>query len=459
MDREDRKFARALWIIAFLAVVLRLASALYQGNEVESLPGVADQISYHRLSTRVLNGYGFSFEVGWWPATPAGQPTAHWSYLYVLFLTAVYTLFGPNPVAARIIQAVLVGVLQPLFTWRIGRRLFGKKAGIVAAALSACYGYFAYYGGALMTESFHIAAILWVVDIATGIAGSSNRKSGMTGMIPWVQLGVACAAAVLLRQVFLLLVPVILLWLAWRLVGANRLLSIPQFLGRSMIVPGVLILCIAPWTIRNYRAFDAFVLLNTNAGFAFFWGNHPVHGTKFIPILSPAEYGILIPAEVRGLNEAKMDRALLARGLDFVRDSPVRYIRLSMSRTIEYFKFWPTVESSTLSNLVRVLSFGLVFPLVLAGFFLLYTSCVRRKGLRHESCSPGVSLLLLLGGFYTLLHIMTWTLIRYRLPMDAIFMPLAAVSTAAAYDWLKKKVGGQPAGDNCGSYSRDTETP
>ena len=32
-------------------------------------------------------------------------------------------------------------------------------------------------------------------------------------------------------------------------------------------------LLISPWTIRNYYAFGTFVPLNTNAGFAFYWGD------------------------------------------------------------------------------------------------------------------------------------------------------------------------------------------
>jgi 4-amino-4-deoxy-L-arabinose transferase-like glycosyltransferase len=427
-----------LWTILLLSVVIRLISALYQGNEVKDLPGIADQVSYHRLSTRVLNGSGFSFDVGWWPATPAGQPTAHWSFLYVLFLTGIYAIFGPVPMAARIAQAVLAGVLQPLLTWRIGTRLLGSKVGIAAAALSALYGYFAYYGGSLMTESFYIVAVLWVVDIATAIAGHADRKR----ILPWLMLGLACAVAVLLRQVFLLVVPVILLWIAWRLGFVVRQLTWAQLLGRFLLIAAVLTLCIVPWTLRNRRAFDTFVLLNTNAGFAFFWGNHPIHGTRFIPILTPEQYGLMIPDDVRGLNEAKMDRALLVRGLAFVRDNPTRYLRLSLSRTVEYFKFWPSRESGRISNWIRMLSFGVILPLSIAGFFCMAYSRLRGKNPDLTPRSPGIALILLLGSSYTFLHLTTWTLIRYRLPMDAIFMPVAALGAVTIFGFCTKRANG-----------------
>ncbi|MEM8861308.1 MAG: hypothetical protein AAGD96_23540, partial [Chloroflexota bacterium] len=68
-------------IILAVSVLLRLGSAFYLGNEVSLLPGIYDQISYHSLAIRVIDGHGFTFGVPWWPVTQAGEPTAHWSYL------------------------------------------------------------------------------------------------------------------------------------------------------------------------------------------------------------------------------------------------------------------------------------------------------------------------------------------------------------------------------------------
>jgi hypothetical protein len=430
-------YGSTLRVLILLAALARTASALYQGNEVDALPGVADQISYHRLATRVLEGHGFSFDVGWWPATPAGRPTAHWSYLYVIFLAAVYFLFGPNPIMPRLIQAVLTGVLQPLLTWRIARRLLGPRAGVVAAAISAFYAYFVFYGGALMTESFYIAAILWALDIATAMTDESNRPPGAIEPLSWAKLGLACAVAVLLRQVFLLLVPVILLWVAWRLARHSDRLSKKQLLGRCAISAAILTACIAPWTIRNYRAFHTFVLLNTNSGFAFFWGNHPVHGERFIPILHATDYGALIPPELRGMNEAEMDKALLRRGLNFVRENPVRYILLSSSRVREYFKFWPEARSNRISNYARVLSFGILFPFALLGLALIVFQPFKDQQMDTRPKAPGTSLLLAVAAGYTLIHLLTWTLIRYRLPVDSMLMPFAASGICIGFSCIQ----------------------
>ncbi len=146
--------------ILAVSVILRVGSAIYLGNKVDILPGTYDQVSYHNLAIRLLEGHGFSFGVPWWPLTAAGTPTAHWSFLYTFYLALIYAVFGPDPIAARFIQAVIVGLLQPILVYLIGKRVFNPSVGLLAAGLTAIYTYFIYYAGTLMTEPFYITAIL-----------------------------------------------------------------------------------------------------------------------------------------------------------------------------------------------------------------------------------------------------------------------------------------------------------
>lgn len=442
-DRQSASTtARWLALMVSLSVVLRVGAALYLGNDVTVQPGTADQLSYHLLALRVLGGHGFSFETGWWPATPAGEPTAHWSYLYVLFLAGIYKIVGPAPLVARLVQAIAVGLLQPVLTFAIARRMFGARVGIASAALVAGYAYFIYYAGTLMTESFFILAVLWSLHVAMRLGDGEKSRAGGAAAIPWLTLGVALSAAILLRQAFLVCVPVILLWICGRRVaaaldgpGPGRLSVAPLARGLGLTILSIAI-AILPWTVRNYRVFDQFVLLNTNAGFAFFWGNHPVHGRNFIPILpgDGSRYGELIPDDVEDLNEAAADRVLLRRGVGFVFDDPVRYAFLSVSRVWEFMKFWPTPESGHLSNAARVLSFGVCGPFMLAGIVLLGFDRSRRFPRADHWLILSVALV------YSLAHVLTWTLVRYRLPVDALLLPLAAWSLLRLFDRLAGRV-------------------
>lgn len=439
-----------LLAIVGVSVVMRAVTAVYLGDTVDSLPGIDDQISYHVLAHRLLQGHGFSFPLAWWPSTFPDAPTAHWSYLYSLYLAAVYGVVGDHPLIARLIQAVAAGVLHPWLAWRLGRRLFGPSAGLVAAGLSACYAYFAYYGGALMTEAFTILAVLWMLDLATGMAADARvgvrDASARSTVLPppvhvWLLLGLAIGIAALLRQVVLLFVPFLFAWLLWvlgqpsspddRCSRASRWRGV---LAGLLVTTAVVAVLILPWTVRNYWAFGRLVPLNTNAGFAFFWANHPIHGTDFVPLLPAGTYPRLIPPELLALDEAALDQVLLREGLRIVADDPGRYALLSASRVKELFKFWPSSDSGLVSNVARVLSFGVCLPLMLYGLYLAW--------FRFERCAvagqrPGIVLLCLFVVVHTGIHLLSWSLIRYRLPVDAVLLVFAAPAALAMAAYLR----------------------
>ncbi|MGW8145236.1 MAG: glycosyltransferase family 39 protein, partial [Anaerolineales bacterium] len=403
--------------------------------------GIHDQISYHTLSLRLINGYGLTFDEYWWPATKAGSPTAHWSYLYLGFLAVLYKVFGVNPLVPRLLQAIGVGILQPYLAFLLGRRVFNNVVGLASAALTAIYGYFIYYSAALMTEAIYIVAILlslYLAILITDWASELDDQPEIRRILKWgFFLGITLGIAVLLRQLFLLFVPFLFIWIWWR--GGNKSLSVLGISGLFLII------LMIPFTIFNYSRFNRFVLLNTNAGFAFFWGNHPIYGTKFEPIL-PEEMGSyqeLIPEELKDLNEAALDQELLKRGIQFVIDDPVRYILLSLSRIPPYINFWPSSESGVVSNLVRVGSFGIMLPFILYG---LYVSFIQRK---KPLLKQPLGLLYLFVIVYAGIHILTWTLIRYRLPIDALFVIFAGLGLVdllnripKARDWLELSTQG-----------------
>jgi hypothetical protein len=436
---EGRAASRALAGIVIVAVAVRVVSALHHGDTVTSLPGIDDQLSYDALARQVLAGHGFTMPADWWPATSAGAPTAHWSYLYTLYLAAVYAVVGPHPLAARLIQVVIAGILHPWLAWRIGCRVFGAQVSLAAAGLTAVYGYFVYYAGALVTETFFILAVLWVLDLATGMVRGREGRSPDSGRQvipgtakPWLLLGLALGLAAMLRQVILLFAPVLFMWLLWTLSRQQtadqagvRVSRRPSVVGGLLVTVIVVTAMIAPWTVRNYAAFGRFVPLNTNAGYTFFWANHPMHGTDFVAILPSDAYQKLIPAELHELDEAALDAALLGRGIGFVVEDPLRYARLCLSRVKDYFKFWPAAESSFTSNSVRTLSFGVMLPFMLYGLLL--------SGIRSWRCMVGgkqsaTVLLYLFAAAYSLIHLLSWAMIRYRLPVDAVLILFAALA-------------------------------
>jgi Dolichyl-phosphate-mannose-protein mannosyltransferase len=358
--------------------------------------------------------------------------------------TPYISLAFTKSLVARLLQALIAGVLHVWLTWRISRRIFGETPALMAAGLSAIYIYFFYYAGSLITETFYIVGILWTFDIVLRLAGYDEpypeRATVGKQRLRWLELGCAIGVTALFRQLFLLFVPFLFLWLWWMLRWHDKQAEpggtwprITQLAGarshwQGFLLAGLVIAAlITPWTLRNYRAFGVLVPLNTNSGFAFFWGNHPIYGTEFVGILpddGPSYYD-LIPKELLPLNEAQLDQALLKRGLGFVTADPQRYILLSISRTREYFKFWPSPNSGLVSNLSRLGSFGLLLPFMLYGLGWSLVLSWRTSDTRQRAAILFLWLFMLV---YTGIHLSTWALIRYRLPVDAFLLCFAALS-------------------------------
>ncbi len=434
---------RTLIAILFLSVGLRVAVAFYLGDMVDAPPLLTDQRSYDALGERLITGHGFSFDRGWYPFTQPDEPTAHWSFLYSLFIAAVYAVFGPHVLAARVVQAIIGGALLPYMVYLFTRRVYklsplnpaaaklaqynltDERLALLSAGWTAIYFYFVLYAATLMTETFYIAGVLWLLITALELTEQPTLKRG-------VLLGVSLAVTTLLRQSILPWAAVLMVWLLWT--GWQR-----GTLGRSLrsgvAAIAVVVLSIAPFTIRNYLVYGQFLLLNSNAGYAMFSAQNPMHGTVFREFDAAP-----VPAELVGQNEAQLDKELMQRGIGFVLADPARYLLLSLSRVADYFEFWPSPDTSLINNVGRVGSFGLLLPFILIGGWLAFKFAGPRStsGWRKFTQSP-LALISLFILVYSLLHIFTWAMPRYRLPVDAAAMPLAALALASLYNRLRAR--------------------
>ncbi|HEY3475378.1 MAG TPA: glycosyltransferase family 39 protein [Anaerolineales bacterium] len=397
-----------LILILLAAVVIRIPVALYMGDQVTVLPAIQDQVSYNALARSLLEGRGYSFTKNWYPFTPPNTPTAHWSFLYPLYLAGTYAVTGYHPLAARLLQGAVGGALLCFLVYKIGRRVDNETTGLVAAGLAAVYGYFIYYNVALMTETFSIVLILLVLYL------SIELKEHPT-LIRWVGLGFSLGLAALFRQTVLLFVPFLLFWLFLELRGRG----IRWWYFALPVV--IIFLVISPWTLRNYLVYREFLLLNSNAGYALYASNNPNLGTDW-----RNEFVVVpVPEELAGQNEAELDRALTQKGVEFILADPKRYLWLTLDKSVEYFRFWPSGDSSRISNLNRVLSFGLYLPFMVLGL-----------GLSVSRWRYFVPLYLFIV-IHTGIHLLSWPSPRYRLPVDAVLMIFAGLTLIELAKQLK----------------------
>ena len=398
---------RSLLLILFIALVARMAAAFYVGDTVSGLSGAHDEISYSMLGQRFATGHGMTFPEPWYTWIAADAPQSYYSYTISLFLAGIYMLFGYHPLVARI----LMGLMSTAIVWLlflVGRRLFDPTVAAIASAIAAIYAYLIFYGVTLVTETPFTLALLIALYLAIRM-----RAGEVTGVGAWFTLGLVLAIAVLLRMAVIFFIPILLLWLYYAVRKETKLwlVAIP------LVVIGLAVL---PLTIRNYQLWQQFLLLEAQFGHVFWNGNHPGHLGDFHPFqVFP------IPPEVLASNnDVLITNTLLRMGIENVLNRPVDFVMLTLTRLREFFLFWPTTDSTLSANVLRILSFGLILPFALYGFF----ANLRRF---HE-LAPIYLFIVVHTGIYAV----TWTMIRYRIPLDPFFILFAAYSLQVVYQQL-----------------------
>jgi 4-amino-4-deoxy-L-arabinose transferase-like glycosyltransferase len=410
--------SRYLVVILALALVLRLGVACYLGDKMDIVPGGGshDQMSYDLLAHRVATGHGFTFPVHWYPWVEPDVPTSYYSGAMVLHLALIYRLFGYHPLIARVLYAIL-GTAICYLVYLLGKRLFGRSAGLVAAGLASIYTYLVLYSATLLTETPFILCLLASLNLYYDLV--EQRSTSKLFLF-----GASLAGMVLFRMASSVAIVALLLFLY-----LSTRKRTPRLSWSHLLIPVTLIvLAVAPWTIRNYSLYGRFMLLESQFGHVLWNSNHPDRGDSFGDVGWVAP----IPDDLAGLNEADLTYELLRRARANIVNDPGRYLRLTLSRVGVFFMFWPSRDSSLVSNLARVLSFGLMLPFMVYGIVSSYR--------QYRVLAPIYIFLLAHYGVY----LSSWVMIRYRIPADTVLLVFAGFGLVELYWRLSAWRGSRP---------------
>ena len=176
-------------------------------------------------------------------------PTAAHPPLYPTVLAGLSLLGGDGVLAQRALGAFLGGVTIVLVAL-IGRRVGGDRVGLVAAAVAALHPVLVGADGAPMSESLY--GLLVAACLLVALRLRERRGVGLAAA-----LGALIGLAALTRSEALLLV--ILIGLPLTLSGARA-----GRWRRALALCGACAVVLAPWTIRNWSAFDRPTLISHN---------------------------------------------------------------------------------------------------------------------------------------------------------------------------------------------------
>lgn len=386
------------------ALLLRLGHILALRSSPYFEHPIIDAETYHKAALAIAAGGGHPDTVFW---QPPGYP---------YFLGFIYALFGPGPLAPRLVQA-LFGALSAVLTAWIGATLFGRWVGLAAGIGFACYGLLIYFDGELLTPSLTIALQLAAVALALRARDDPRRRW-------WGAAGLAGGLASLVTATSLVMVAAMSAF-------AKK---------RAHIVLLGAAIAIAPATIRNAVHGGEFVMISSNAGINLYIGNNPRYdetvgirpGPKWQELgTEPARHG------VSGAGAAST--YFVRRVLDYLADDPVGFARLQIKKLglliagNEIPRNQEIYPARAHSPVLRALLWkvpGLAFPFGL----LLPLAAVGLAVAARRATLPAVLI-----AAYAVVAAAFFIAARYRAPL----VPLLLVFAAEGARWFIADAGGR----------------
>ncbi len=235
MSRGERW---AFAAILFAAFGLRLAAVFqYEAHHPNAAHLSIDEASYDRWARAIAGGDWIGKEVFF------QEP------LYPYVLGALYAVFGPHALVARIFHCAAWAATAAL-AGLLARRLFGRAAGFLAAFAIAVYGPGLLFPAFLLKENLFLPLFLLFVLAVLG-----GR---------WLAAGVLAGLGALLRGNVLVLLPVFAVW-PWLRARSGR--GVGLFLAGCGLV-------LLPVAARNFAVGGVFLPTTTGAGTNLYGGNH-----------------------------------------------------------------------------------------------------------------------------------------------------------------------------------------
>lgn len=261
-----KRNVRLILLVFSLAAILRLAYLFENASSPLFSWPVLDEQSLDSQGQEIASG---RFSAG---------PDCFRAPLYPIFLGTIYSISPDNRFfLLRVVQHFL-GALTCLLVLIVAAEAFGRRAGIAAGLLAACYAPMIFFEGTILTETLFIFLI--ALCLACLVLGISRSRSIML-----LAGGLALGFAAVTRPNILPFAPAALAWVAilpaaggWR----RRLI-------RAGLVLAPLVLVISVVTMRNYMATGDFVMISSQGGANFYLGNTP--GADGMPPPTRMVYG------------------------------------------------------------------------------------------------------------------------------------------------------------------------
>ena len=208
----------------------------------------------------VDNYYHFNWAKDMSSGNIFGDTTYFRAPFYIFCLALVFSLFGATLTTARIFGLV-IGLASLLLTFLTGKKLFGKRTGLIAAAIQSVYPLILYFESELLLDPL----FMMLLQLSVYYFVLWYKEQNLSNL---VCMALALGLAAITRPNELLFLPLVILFLYFSsTLWKQRVKLIALFAL-------LLALIILPITIRNYVAGGEIVLISSQGGINFFIGNN-----------------------------------------------------------------------------------------------------------------------------------------------------------------------------------------
>lgn len=320
---------------------------------------------------------------------------------YVAFLASVFAVAGnDNLTAVRLVQSLLGGV-QVLLLFYLALKIFKKEAiACLAALFLTLYPYAIFQASEILSESFNSFLLILFFFLVYAVLEHPRKfiLSALSGLV--------FTLAVLTKSTFVVVLPFIFAF--FRLNGLKH-----RFFAVFCAAAAAALL---PWTVHNYKIYDKFVLVSLS-GTALFHANNPetLEIEKKTRELKEVNWNTPECQEIAKLPPLEADKVYRQRAWQFMRANPGTVLTLMKMRFVQFWRLSP-ITHSRVQKLAALLTSGVYIPLAFLGLFL-------SRGYWKKTFLIWAAIF-----SYNALHLVFITTLRYRIPLDPLFMIFAAFS-------------------------------
>lgn len=271
-----------------------------------------------RVARSLASGHGFSSPL--WGET---GPTAWLPPVYPLLLAGVFKTFGTYTAASAIVILSLNALFSSLTAIPIvliARRTFGDKIAVWAGWSWAFFPY-AIFINAFRVWGEGLDALLVALILLLVIRLAETSRIAL-----WFGCGLLTGVAALTNPNTLAVMPGLWGWACYRL----RHRGAPW--GKPLLVAALALLAVvAPWFVRNYRAFDQFLPFRSNFWLEVQLGNNPQAPVMLVGDYHPASNANEF-AGYQHLGELRYMADKRRQALEFITAHPGTFVWLTVRR-------------------------------------------------------------------------------------------------------------------------------